>query len=45
MAHKYYKYLTILLIIIFDYFGIWLLDYRIDFSCVYIPQVHYFVSF
>ena len=25
MAHKYYKYLTILLIIIFDDFDIWLL--------------------
>ena len=29
---------------IFDDFGIWLLGYRIKFSCLYIPQVHYFIS-
>jgi len=27
------------LIIIIDDFGIWFLGYRIEFSCVYIPQV------
>ena len=26
--------------IIFDDFGIWLLGYRMEFSCLYIPQGH-----
>ena len=30
--------------IIFDDFVIWLLGYRIEFSCSYIPQEHYFIS-
>ena len=30
--------------IIFDDFGICLLGYRIEFSCLYIPQGHYFMS-
>ena len=29
--------------IIFEDFGIWLLGYRIKFSCLYIPQGHYFI--
>jgi len=29
---------------IFAGFGIWLLGYRIEFSCLYIPQGHYFTS-
>jgi len=29
--------------IIFDSFGIWLLGYRIEFSCLNIPQAHYFI--
>ena len=28
--------------IIVDYFGIWLLGYRIEFKCLYILQGHYF---
>ena len=27
----------------FDEFGKWLLDYRIEFSCLYISQEHYFI--
>ena len=30
--------------IMFDDFGIRLLGYRIEFSCLYIPQGHYFMS-
>ena len=30
--------------IIFDNFGTWLLGYRFEFSCLYIPQGHYFIS-
>ena len=32
------------LYISFDKFGIWLLGYRIEFSCLYIPQWHSFIS-
>ena len=28
----------------FDNFGIWLLGYRIEFSCLYIPQGHNFIN-
>jgi len=31
--------------IIFDDFGISLLGYRMEFSCLYIPQGHYFNFF
>jgi len=30
--------------IIFDDLGIYLLGYRIEISCLYIPQGHYFMS-
>ena len=30
--------------ICFDHFGVWLLDYMIEFSCLYTPQGHYFIS-
>ena len=30
--------------IIFDDLGIWLLGYMVEFSCLYIPQRHYFIS-
>jgi len=30
--------------IIFDNFGTWLLDYRIEFSCLYLPHGHIFIS-
>ena len=30
--------------IMFDDFGIWLLGYRIELSCLFIPQGHYFIS-
>ena len=45
ITHKYWtSFMTDLLNIIFDDFRIWLLGYRIDFNCVYIPQGHYFIS-
>ena len=37
-------FMTDLLNIIIDDFGIWLLGYRIKFSCLYIPQGHYLIS-
>ena len=30
--------------IIFDDFSIWLLGYKTEFSCLYLPQGHYFMS-
>ena len=30
--------------IILDDFSIWLLEYRTEISCLYIPQVHNFIS-
>jgi len=30
--------------IIFDSFGTYLVDYRIEFNCLYIPQEHYSIS-
>jgi len=30
--------------IVFDDLGIWLLGCMIEFSCLYIPQRHYFIS-
>ena len=36
--------MTNLLNIIFGDFGIWLVGYRIKFSCLYIPQGHYFIN-
>jgi len=30
--------------IIFNKFGLWLQGYRIEFSCLYIPQGHHFIS-
>jgi len=30
--------------IIFDHLGILLLGYRIKFSCLYVPQGHYYIS-
>jgi len=30
--------------IMFDDFGIYLLNYKIEFSCLYIPQGHAFIS-
>ena len=45
IACKYLKYfMTNPLNIIFYNFGIWLLGYMIEFSCLYLPQVHYFIS-
>ena len=35
---------NLLLNIILDDFRIWLLGYRTEFSCLYIPQGHYFIS-
>ena len=36
------NFMTDLLNIMFDDFGIWLLGYRIKFSCLYIPHGYYF---
>ena len=45
IAHTYYKsFKTDPLNIIFDDFDIWLLGFRIKFSCLYIPQEYYFIS-
>mgnify|MGYP006890319217 CR=1 FL=1 len=45
IASKYLKsFTTDLLNIIFDDFSIWLLGYRIEFSCLYLPQGHTFIS-
>ena len=45
IAPKYYKsIMTNPFNIILDNFGTWLLGYRIEFSCLYIPQEHYFIS-
>jgi len=30
--------------IILDDFGMWILGYRIEFSCLYVPQGHYLIS-
>ena len=40
------KYLNLLWLTnnMFYYFGSWLIGLRIDFSCQYIPQGHYFIS-
>jgi len=36
-------FMTYTLNIIFDDFDVWLYGYRIEFSCLYIPQGHYFI--
>jgi len=36
--------MTDLLNIIFDDLGIWLLGYGNEISCLYIPQMHYFIN-
>ena len=36
--------MTVPLNIIFDDFSMWLLGYRVEFSCLYIPLGHYFIS-
>jgi len=38
---SYLYFMTDTLTIIFDDFGICLLSFRIEFSCLYIPQGHY----
>jgi len=44
IARKYmYSFMTYPLNIIFDDFRIWLPGYRIKFSCLFIPQGHYFI--
>jgi len=44
IARKYLKsFITHPLNIIYDDFVIWLPDYGIEFSCLYIPQGHYFI--
>ena len=40
-----FSFLTDWLNIIFDDFDIWLLGFRIQFNCLYIPQGHYFKYF
>ena len=37
-------FINVLLNNTFDDFGMWLLDYWIEFSCLYISQGHYFIS-
>ena len=45
IADKYYNYFkTNPLNVIFDDFNIWLLGYRTEFSCLYIPQGHTFIG-
>ena len=43
-SRHWFSYFQIYLNIIFDNFGIWLLGYRIEFSCLYIPLGLHFIS-